>query len=81
MGASGLAGMLGNAGFTGLASMVSGMASPIATFTTALNSGIAAAGGFASVLGAAVPIIGGLLLLLLRLVYLTMKQVLRSTTI
>ena len=61
MGASGLAGMLGNAGFTGLASMVSGMASPIATFTTALNSGIAAAGGFASILGAAVPIIGGII--------------------
>ena len=40
--------------------MVSGMASPIATFTTVLNGGIAAAGGFASILGAAVPIISGI---------------------
>lgn len=61
IGSSGLAGMLGSAGFTGAAGFLGGLASPIATLGTALNSGIAAAGGFASVLGAAVPIIGGII--------------------
>lgn len=58
---SGLVGLLANAGLTGAASFVSGLASPIATLTGALNGGVAAVGGFASVLGAAVPIIGGII--------------------
>ncbi len=58
-GLAGLASSLGLESFaTGLASAGAGLTANFATLGTALNSGIAAAGGFASVLGAAIPVIG-----------------------
>jgi len=58
-GLAGLASSLGLESFaTGLASAGAGLTANFATLGTALSGGIAAAGGFAAVLGAAIPVIG-----------------------
>ncbi len=61
---SGLAGLLGDLGLTSIATGVqaagAGLIANLSTLGTALTSGITAAGGFATVLGSAIPVIGAI---------------------
>ena len=61
---SGLAGLLGDLGLTSIATGVqaagAGLIANLGTLGTALTSGITAAGGFATVLGSAIPVIGAI---------------------
>lgn len=63
-GGTGLAGLASSLGLdslaTGIASAGAGIVANLGTLGTALSSGVAAAGGFAAVLGAAIPVVGAI---------------------